>query len=112
MDRSAAARYSLLALAVFMLGVLAAMILSVESHADAPIGLEFGPVVFLLLCGLHSWYLRRELEPIRRGWVGGRPRSLREQSGDNPGRWVKAPSTSTKCATRHNHTLRERRRAL
>ena len=78
MDRSAAARYSLLALAVFMLGVLAAMILSVESHADPPVALEFGPVVFLLLCGLHSWYFRRELEPIRRGWVGGRPRSLRD----------------------------------
>ncbi len=78
MDRSAAARYSLLALAVFMLGILVARILSVGSYAGPPVGLEFGPAIFLFLCALHSWYFRRELAPIRRGWVEGRPQSLRD----------------------------------
>ena len=73
MDRSAAARYSFLALLVPMLGILVAMLRSVRSYADPPVALEFGPPAFLVASGLHFWYFRREWERVRRGWVESRP---------------------------------------
>lgn len=72
MSRKRSAWYSYLALLVGLLGLLAGFLLA-DPYSNPPAALEPGPLMFLLLAGIHLWYFRREWEEMRLGWVQRRP---------------------------------------